>query len=120
MEQQLQSLLQISAKLYEKLVSDPEEAVRDEFIAEIQVLLDQRGELMEAAMKTGFSYNQDDKIHRMLLELDKGIRSRLERVMITIKEDMKNLQNAKKNEQQYTNPYGHVQVMDGMYYDKKK
>ncbi len=40
--------------------------------------------------------------------------------MKILQKDMKNLQNAKKNEQQYANPYGHVQVMDGMYYDKKK
>ncbi|WP_341322428.1 flagellar protein FliT [Solibacillus sp. FSL H8-0523] len=120
MEQQLQQLLQISAKLYEKLTNDPEESVRDEFIEDIQGLIDQRGELTKQIVDAGFSYNADDKTHRTLFELDKGIRSRLERVMITIKEDMKNLQNAKKNEQQYTNPYGHVQVMDGMYYDKKK
>lgn len=120
MEQQLKQLLQISAKLYEKLVSNPEESVRDEFIADIQGLLDQRGELMEQVAKSGFSYNAEDKTHRTLFELDKGIRSRLERVMTSIKADMKNLQNAKKNEQQYSNPYGHVQVMDGMYYDKKK
>lgn len=118
--EQLQQLLQISAKLYEKLVKDPEESVRDEFIAEIHTLLDQRAELMEQVARLGFSYKADDKTHRTLFELDKGIRSRLERVMSAIKEDMKNLQSAKKNEQQYTNPYGHVQVMDGMYYDKKK
>lgn len=118
--EQLQQLLQISAKLYEQLVKDPEESVRDEFIEELHTLLDQRAELIEQVASSGFSYNAEDKAHRTLFELDKGIRNRLERVMGSIKEDMKNLQNAKKNEQQYTNPYGHVQVMDGMYYDKKK
>ncbi|HEY4624082.1 MAG TPA: flagellar protein FliT, partial [Solibacillus sp.] len=32
---------------------------------------------------------------------------------------LKDLQNAKKNEKQYLNPYSSVQVMDGRYYDKK-
>lgn len=40
--------------------------------------------------------------------------------MEVIKMDMKNLQKTKKHEKQYVNPYANVQVMDGMYYDKKK
>ncbi|MFJ7699408.1 flagellar protein FliT [Lysinibacillus fusiformis] len=119
MEQQLQ-LLQISAKLFEKLIANPEEAKRDEFIEEIEILLDLRGKIMEELVRSGFSYNVEDKTHQMLFELDKGIRSRLERVMSAIKSDMKELQTSKKSEQQYLNPYSHIQMMDGMYYDKKK
>lgn len=120
MEQQLQQMLQISAKIYEKLVKNPEESVRDEYIEEINTLLDQRGKIMEDVTKADFSYNENDKVHQTLFELDKGIRSRLDRVMSSIKEDMRELQVSKKSEQQYTNPYANVQVMDGMYYDKKK
>ena len=120
MEQQLQQLLQISAKLYEKLIANPEEAKRDELIEEIKILLDIRGEIMEELVQSGFSYNVEDKTHQMLFELDKGIRSRLETVMSAIKTDMKELQTSKKSEQQYLNPYSHIQTMDGMYYDKKK
>ncbi|WP_107942135.1 flagellar protein FliT [Metasolibacillus fluoroglycofenilyticus] len=120
MEQQLQQLLQISAKLYEKLISNPEETKRDAFIEEINALLDQRGKIMEELVQSGFAYNSGVKTHQMLLELDKGIRNRLERVMSSIKADMKELQTSKKSEQQYLNPYSHIQTMDGMYYDKKK
>lgn len=120
MEQQIQALLQLSANLYEKLVNDPEVSVRDEFIEEVNELLDKRGVLMQQLSDAGFIYNRTSKAHRTLFELDKGIQERLNRVLNTIKKDMKELQATKKSEQQYNNPYGHVQTMDGMYYDKKK
>ena len=120
MEQHTQALLQISAKLYDKLTTVPEESGREEFIEEIQVLLDQRGQVIKELSQSGFFYNAEDKTHRTLFELDKGIRKRLDLVMISIKTDMKELQTSKKSEQQYTNPYASVQAMDGMYYDKKK
>lgn len=93
---------------------------RDDFIQEIERQLDERGEVMELLKKEGFQIDLQNKMHRMLIELDNGIRERLNEIMQVVKVDMKNLQAAKKNEQQYTNPYSSVHVMDGMYYDKKK
>lgn len=66
-----------------------------------------------------FIANPLDKSHATLIDLDKGIHERLNLVMAEIKHDMKDLQNQKKNEQQYMNPYSNVRTMDGMYYDKK-
>ena len=120
MEQQLQELLQISAKLYGKLAENPKESVRDEFIEEVNELLDQRGVIVNKVAKAGFVFDPSIKNHQTLFELDKGIRERLNRVLKLIQIDMKELQTSKKSEQQYLNPYGHVQTMDGMYYDKKK
>lgn len=120
MEQTVQALLQTSAKLYEKLTINPDESKRDEFIVEIEALLDERGVLTAQLVEEGFEYKSEIQSHRTLLELDKGIRERLNRVLLSIKQDMKDLQATKKSEQQYMNPYGHVQTMDGMYYDKKK
>jgi len=67
----------------------------------------------------GFQFDEQNRIHRTLLELDKGIKQRLAAVMDAVKQDMANLQKTKKSEQQYFNPYSNVRVMDGMYYDKK-
>lgn len=120
MEKQLQQLLQLSANLYEMLLKRPEELTRDEFIEEINSKLDERGGLMEQLVHSGFEYNQSLKLHQTLFELDNGIKERLNIVLQGIKMDMKELQASKKHEQQYSNPYGHVQSMDGMYYDKKK
>lgn len=115
-----QQLLQISATLYEELSMIPKGENRENFIQEINQKLDQRGKIIDALRQEGFTFDSQNKIHATLLELDKGIRERLNLVMEVVKHDMRDLQNAKKNEKQYANPYASVQVMDGMYYDKKK
>lgn len=115
----LQQLLQVSAKLYQHLTDVVEIEQRDEYIEKVHSLLDKRGIVMEQIQKNGFQLDAGNKSHTMLVELDKGIRDRLAKVMKTIQLDLKDLQNAKKNEKQYMNPYASVQVMDGRYYDKK-
>ena len=115
-----QQLLQVSAKLYRSLESVPPGEKRDEFIKDIDWQLDERGKLINLLNKNGTQMDPQNKIHSMLIQLDNGIRERLNMVMEAIKQDMKNLQNAKKNEKQYINPYSSVRVMDGMYYDKRK
>lgn len=117
--EQTKQLLQISAKLYQHLTNLPKDEARDEYIEKIHTLLDDRGILIEEMSQKGFQVNLNDKSHQMLVELDKGIRERLDIVMKLIQVDLKDLQNAKKNEKQYLNPYASVQVMDGRYYDKK-
>lgn len=116
----IQLLLQESAKLFNHLSSNSKSGGRDEFIEEVNKRLDIRGDIIQSLQQSGFIVDPQNKIHATLIELDKGIRERLYTVMQEIKQDMKDLQNSKKNEKQYMNPYASVQVMDGMYYDKKK
>jgi flagellar protein FliT len=112
-------LLQVSAKLYQHLTNLPKEEERDAYIEKIHTFLDERGILIDDMTNQGFQIDANDKSHQMLVELDKGIRERLNKVMKLVQTDLKDLQNAKKNEKQYLNPYASVQVMDGRYYDKK-
>lgn len=116
----IQQLLQVSAKLFQHLTKIPIGDERDHFVEKISVLLDERGEIVAALTQAGFHYNEADSSHKMLFELDKGINERLNKVMDAIKSDMKELNKQKKKEVQYINPYSDVQIMDGMYYDKKK
>ncbi|MCM3389775.1 flagellar protein FliT [Ureibacillus chungkukjangi] len=115
-----QKLLQISAKLLKHLSEIPKGEERSDYIDEINFMLDERGALIEKLSQEGFVMDANNKIHDTLAQLDKGIRERLDDVMSLVKQGMKDLQNSKKNEKQYMNPYSSVQVMDGMYYDKKK
>ena len=114
-----QQLLQVSAKLYQHLTHLPQENERDAYIEKVNGFLDERGQVMEQLKSGGFIFDSENKSHVMLAELDKGIRERLDKVMKVIQLDLKDLQNAKKNEKQYMNPYANIQVMDGRYYDKK-
>ena len=114
-----QQLLQISAKLYQHLTEIPTDEARDIYIEKIHSLLDERGVLIETMNRNGFQIDSENKLHTMLAELDKGIRERLDKVMKAVQLDLKDLQNAKKNEKQYMNPYAEIAVMDGRYYDKQ-
>ncbi|MBD8025397.1 flagellar protein FliT [Ureibacillus sp. Re31] len=116
----IQQLLQISAKLLKHLTKLPKGEERSKFIDEINTLLDERGVIIERLRQEGFQMDPTNKLHTTLAELDNGIRTRLDEMMKLVKQDMKDLQQSKKHEKQYINPYASVQVMDGMYYDKKK
>lgn len=113
-------MLQVSAKLYKHLTTIPSGEERTSFIEEINKLLDERGKLVEQLKVESFQYDESNKTHTTLFELDKGIRERLNLVFEDVKSDLKNLNNSKKHEIQYINPYSSVRVMDGRYYDKKK
>lgn len=117
--QQIDQLLQASANLFKHLGEIPKGEDRDEYIETINNMLDKRGSIVDELMNDGFQFDEQNRIHRTLLELDKGIKERLDAVMSAVKQDMANLQKTKKSEQQYFNPYSNVRVMDGMYYDKK-
>lgn len=114
-----QQFLQVSAKLYQHLTDTPKDENREDFIDKIHELLDERSECIVHLQNENFVFDNEIKLHQMLLELDKGIHQRLETVMTTIQSDLKVVQNSKKNEKQYINPYSSIQTMDGRYYDKK-
>ncbi|MCS1393872.1 flagellar protein FliT [Lysinibacillus boronitolerans] len=117
--QQIDQLLQASANLFKYLGETSKGEDRDEYIDTINNMLDKRGAIIEELKNDGFRFDEQNRIHRTLLELDNGIKKRLADVMDAVKQDMANLQKTKKSEQQYFNPYSNVRVMDGMYYDKK-
>lgn len=116
----ISQMLQVSANLYKYLIEIPTGDKRTEYIDKINNMLNERGQLVELLKQDGFQFDPTNKTHAILLELDKGIRERLDNVMNQVKTDMKNLINSKKHEMQYINPYSNVRVMDGRYYDKKK
>jgi len=115
-----QLLLQISAKLFQSMAHIPKGEERDEFLQEINRQLDERGKVLDQLKADDIQMNSEDKMHKILLDLDKGIVERLDGIMQEIQKDMRTLHVAKKNENRYSNPYSSVRVMDGMYYDKKK
>ncbi|SOB91405.1 flagellar protein FliT [Ureibacillus xyleni] len=116
----IQQLLQVSARLFKHLSDIPKGDERSSYIEEINQMLDERGTIIEKLRLEEFQIDPNNKTHDTLVKLDQGIRERLKIVFEAVKQDMKDLQNSKKNEKQYMNPYSSVQVMDGMYYDKKK
>jgi len=95
----------------------PSEDERSEFIEHINVLLDVREESIQALSEVDLSTNS---LFTHLVELDKGINDRLQKVMNVVKGDLKDLQQKKRHESSYSNPYAATQTIDGMYFDNKK
>lgn len=80
------------------------------------MLLDVREEIILRLDRTETPANG---LFNQLLELDKGIKERMAKVLHVIKEDLKDLQQKKKHQSSYSNPYAATQVIEGMFFDNK-
>lgn len=113
----VENFLAVSEKLYSHLTTLPSEENRIEYIEEINHLLDVR----EAAIRSiGDEDLSASSFYNRLVVLDRGINQRLEKFMASIKGDLKDLQQKKRHESAYSNPYAVTQTLDGMYFDNKK
>lgn len=117
---ELNLLLQKSANLFKLLTVLPEEVYRDEYIEDIHKLLDEREENIQSLKQKGFKYDENNSQHKLLYELDLGIRERLNKFLDEIKADIKEIQLAKQKEIQYISPYQELINREGRYYDGKK
>ena len=116
----MQEFLQVSAKLYKHLTSIPTGDERSVYIVEIEKYLKERGCLVEKLKQEGFKYDSENQSHVILYELDLGINERLNKVYTVVKDDIKDLYNAKRHEMQYIDPYEKLRNLDGRYFDGKK
>ncbi|MDM5332444.1 flagellar protein FliT [Ureibacillus composti] len=116
----VQQLLKASQELFTHLINIPTTKERDDFIERMNQLLDVRGEIINQLKEIEPNPIQSHNFNNELILLDKNIRKQLNKVKLSIADDMKQLQVSKKSEQRYVNPYAAVQVMDGTYYDQKK
>lgn len=114
---EVERVLAASEKLLSHLETTATDEERTEFIDQINILLDVREGAIQRLDKTTISNHSS---YNHLLELDKRINERLEKVMNVVKGDLKDLQQKKRHEASYTNPYAATQTLDGMYFDNKK
>ena len=113
----VEQFLAVSEELYSHLLKIPNDDERTDFIEKINELLDTR----EVALQS-LDIEQISKlsVYGKLIELDHGISKQLTTVMALVKKDIKELQQKKRHEASYTNPYAATQMIDGMYFDNKK
>lgn len=117
---EVENFLTASVNLYKHLTNTPSEENRDEFIEQINSLLNVREQCIVEIKSNSSLDIKNHELYETLLKLDQGIVKELENVMILIKTDIKSLQQKKRHESSYTNPYAATQTMDGMYFDNKK
>lgn len=101
-------------------VLNDSESERDQRIESIEQLIAER-ELLINRIK---DQSMDNLIHhpkaQKIVEMEKEIQSKLTQLFDDVKIDLKNLNQNKRSQQSYSNPFTHVQTYDGRYYDKRK
>ncbi|MFC4409554.1 hypothetical protein ACFOZY_03775 [Chungangia koreensis] len=115
----VEKLLISSKKLYDHLLDKPNKDQREEYIKQIDYLLEQRERDIFSIKDSGIMLIEHTD-YQTILKYDNDIRERLSTIMLQIKTDMKNVQLTKKSEQSYLNPYAATLTLDGMYFDKRK
>lgn len=114
----LDNLHNLTVELYELLQGEITSDNREKIIKEINVLIEQREELMQN-ITPPFS-KTENKLGKKVIIMNKEIESKLEHVFSQLKTEMKQVQKQKKSNRTYINPYGPIQTIDGMYVDSKK
>lgn len=89
---------------------------RDSFIEELQQLLNERGQLLKEL--PDLSHLHQD-LKEEFVKLERDIQHMLANEQSKIKQDLKTLQQQKKQNNKYADPYGSISA-DGMFLDKKK
>ncbi|RIW39051.1 flagellar protein FliT [Bacillus salacetis] len=106
--------------LTEKLVTmlkNPYEKSRDEVIAEIEGLLEERQETMKQ-MKAPYS-EEEKELGRQIVVWNTEIEKGMTNLRNDIKRTINSVSKKKTTARKYSNPYASLQH-DGMFYDKKK
>ncbi|MDY0393230.1 flagellar protein FliT [Virgibacillus halophilus] len=114
----LQALYQQTENIEKLLTSRISSANRQEIIDQLNVLIEKRSELT-FSMKPPYT-EEEMNIGKQVLSMNEAIEKKMEQLFADLKMEMKQIQQQKKSNQSYINPYKHVQTMDGMYMDKKK
>lgn len=110
--------LQLYLDATKKLITFLEnEKNRDEKIAEIDKLLEERDALLPS-IKPPFSLEEKEK-GKELVNLEEKLKTLLATEKLAIQKDIKEANVKKASNQKYVNPYQSLQT-DGVFYDKRK
>ena len=110
----LQTFYEATNELIQVLQQD--EGDRDARIEQIQVLLNQREDLLKS-IQPPFS-EPEEALGKQLVQLNQQVEQLLQKQKREIQQDMKKLSLQKKSNQKYTNPYESL-ATDGVFYDKR-
>lgn len=90
---------------------------RDDKIAQIEMILSQREELMKV-MVPPFTH-EEVEVGKNIIQLNSRLTQLLQSEKTTIQKELKDLKKKKETSIKYVNPYQNL-LTDGMFYDKRK
>lgn len=91
---------------------------RDADIEQLNALIELRGKQLEQLTPP---YNEEEKkLGQELIPINDRVQELMQSIFSELKKEIRQVKKQKSSNQKYINPYKNVQVMDGMYLDKKK
>ena len=91
---------------------------REQVIEQVNQLIEIRGKHMESLTSP---YTDEEKmLGKKIIILNDKIEKKMHVLFNELKTEMKEVKKQKQSNRKYTNPYEHVQTMDGMFLDSKK
>jgi flagellar protein FliT len=110
-------LFAVTKELHELLHQPVNKEQRDETIATIQRLLDQRDSLIQQ-LQPPYS-EEEQELGMKMVSLNEAIYEKLRELKQQIQQDLMVIRKKKTANQNYLNPYQSLAI-DGMFYDKKR
>lgn len=90
---------------------------RDEVIEQLNELIEERGKWMKQ-LSPPYS-DEEMQLGNEIAKLNPQIQSKMQILFTDLKKEMKQMQQQKKSQQFYTNPYKNVSTSDGTFLDRK-
>ncbi|HLR08884.1 MAG TPA: flagellar protein FliT [Bacillota bacterium] len=114
----LTALLEVTKQLEQVLDQPVNPQNRESIISAINTLVEKRSACIKKLVPP---YTEDEKqLGRDIVQRNEWIQARMNTIFDELKQEMKQINKQKSSKQSYTNPYKHVQTMDGMFVDRKK
>ncbi|SDK04286.1 hypothetical protein [Sediminibacillus albus] len=114
----LQSFYDVTEELHQQISDDIPIDKREEAIARIEQVLEEREELLKD-IKPPYS-EEEMETGRALLPLNRDIQDKLKQLLILLRTEMKTVKKQRSSSSKYKNPYKNVSNFDGMFLDHKK
>lgn len=115
---QIEMLYDLTIKLDQILTQPITLKNRDEVIASVTALINERGKYM-TNMTPPFT-EEEKKMGKEIIERNEKIKWKMNQLFEELKQDMKQVKKQKASSRSYINPYGTIQTTDGMYLDSKQ
>lgn len=114
----LESFYEVTEILAGLLEQDITPKNREAVIWEANRLIKQRANMLYE-LHPPFT-DEEKQIGAQIVSKNRVIQTRMHLLFTDLKQEMKQIQQKKKSNQTYMNPYGHVRPLDGMFLDSKK
>ncbi|MRG84772.1 hypothetical protein [Salinibacillus xinjiangensis] len=113
----VKQLHEMTTEFFQLTTKRTEQNDRDQLLGDIMKYLDTREELIKK-VKSPYT-DEETRLGKEIVSMDEQIQASLQDILTQLKGSMKQVQNQKRNNTKYMNPYQNVSTVDGMFFDKR-